>query len=80
MCANVDTAYGIGEFSRIVGISVKTLQRWDRLGILKPFRSPTNRRLYTVEHLKKILSTQESKNAGNTGDKDMSKMQTRKAT
>ena len=59
LCANVDTVYGIGEFSKIAGVSVKTLQRWDRLGILKPFRSPTNRRLYTGEHLKRILSTKE---------------------
>jgi predicted site-specific integrase-resolvase len=31
----------------MIGVSVKTLQRWDREGILKAFCSPTNRRYYT---------------------------------
>lgn len=37
------------EFSELVGVSVKTLQRWDRDGILKAYRTPTNRRYYTVD-------------------------------
>ncbi|MGN0465540.1 MAG: MerR family DNA-binding transcriptional regulator, partial [Lachnospiraceae bacterium] len=32
-----------------MGVSVKTLQRWDREGILKANRTPTNRRYYTYE-------------------------------
>lgn len=43
--------YNIAEFSRIVGVAVKTLQRWDREGTLKPTRTPTNRRVYTDEHV-----------------------------
>ncbi|NLY42936.1 MAG: IS607 family transposase [Clostridiaceae bacterium] len=35
------------EFAEMIGVSVKTLQRWDRKGILKAFRTPTNRRYYT---------------------------------
>ena len=31
----------------MIGISVKTLQRWDKEGKLKAYRSPTNRRYYT---------------------------------
>lgn len=37
------------EFAELVGVSVKTLQRWDRDGILKAYRTPTNRRYYTVD-------------------------------
>jgi len=37
------------EFAKMIGVSVKTLQRWDKKGILKAFRSPTNRRYYTHE-------------------------------
>ncbi|MGL5327715.1 MAG: MerR family transcriptional regulator, partial [Peptostreptococcaceae bacterium] len=37
------------EFSELLNISVKTLQRWDREGILHAFRTPTNRRYYTYE-------------------------------
>ena len=36
-------------FSKLVGRSVKTLQRWDREGILPAHRTPTNRRFYTHE-------------------------------
>ncbi len=35
------------EFAAMIGISVKTLQRWDKEGKLKAYRSPTNRRYYT---------------------------------
>lgn len=35
------------EFAKMIGISVKTLQRWDRVGKLKAFRTPTDRRYYT---------------------------------
>ena len=35
------------EFAEMVGVSVKTLQRWDNEGKLKAFRTPSNRRYYT---------------------------------
>ena len=37
------------DFAAILGVSVKTLQRWDREGILKSYRTLTNRRYYTYE-------------------------------
>ncbi|MGN0464992.1 MAG: helix-turn-helix domain-containing protein, partial [Lachnospiraceae bacterium] len=37
------------DFAKLIGVSVKTLQRWDREGILKANRTPTNRRYYTYE-------------------------------
>lgn len=37
------------EFAELLNISVKTLQRWDREGILHAFRTPTDRRYYTYE-------------------------------
>jgi len=37
------------DFSELLGVSVKTLQRWDREGILKANRSPTDRRYYTYD-------------------------------
>lgn len=39
--------YKPNEFAGLVGVSVKTLQRWDRDGILKANRTPTDRRYYT---------------------------------
>jgi len=35
------------EFAEMIGVSVKTLQRWDREGILKAYRTPKDRRYYT---------------------------------
>lgn len=35
------------EFASLIGVSVITLQRWDRNNILKAYRTPTNRRYYT---------------------------------
>lgn len=37
------------DFSKLLNVSVKTLQRWDNDGILKAHRSPTNRRYYTYD-------------------------------
>lgn len=43
--------YTISQFAEMTGYAVKTLQRWDREKRLVPSRTPTNRRLYTDEHL-----------------------------
>ena len=37
------------DFAELIGISVKTLQRWDMDGILKANRTPTDRRYYTYD-------------------------------
>jgi len=36
----------------VLGVSVKTLQKWDRECKFKAFRTPSNRRYCTDEHLK----------------------------
>ena len=43
------TNYKLGDFAELLGVSVKTLQRWDREGILKANRTPTDRRYYTYD-------------------------------
>ena len=49
--------YNISQFAALVGVAVKTLQRWDREGKLKPaVRTPGNRRLYTQEQLNRLLN------------------------
>lgn len=35
------------EFAKLISRTTQTLQRWDRVGILKAHRTPTNRRYYT---------------------------------
>jgi putative resolvase len=39
--------YAPREFSKLVGRTVNTLQKWDREGTLVAHRTPTNRRYYT---------------------------------
>lgn len=40
----------------MLGISVRTLQQWDRDGKLVAFRSPTGRRYYTDEQIRQYRS------------------------
>ena len=50
----------IAKAAEYLGLSVKTLQRWDRKGILKPMRTKTNRRVYTKAQLDEHLGRQAS--------------------
>ena len=43
------TNYKPKDFAELLGVSVKTLQRWDREDILKANRTPTDRRYYTYD-------------------------------
>lgn len=44
------------EFANRIGVSVKTLQRWDVSGKLIAHRTPTNRRFYTEDQYKKVMN------------------------
>lgn len=37
----------LNEFAKLLNVSTRTLQRWDKEGILVAHRTPTNRRYYT---------------------------------
>ena len=43
----MEKIYRLNEFAEMIGKSIQTLQKWDRDGVLKAYRSPTNRRYYT---------------------------------
>ena len=43
----MEHTYSPQAFGKLIGRTTNTLQRWDREGILKAHRSPTNRRYYT---------------------------------
>src|SRR5712691_6018281 len=45
----MEHTYSPKECGKLIGKSVNTLQKWDRKGILRAYRSPTNRRYYTHE-------------------------------
>jgi len=52
--------YRPNEFAKLIAKTTSTLQRWDREGILKAHRSPTNRRFYTHDQLSKVLGVKET--------------------
>ena len=56
----MEKIYNITEFSKLVGKSVKTLQRWDREGILTSYRSPSNRRYYTQSQYNEYMGITKS--------------------
>ena len=43
------TNYKPKDFAELLGVSAKTLQRWDREGTLKANRTPIDRRYYTYD-------------------------------
>ena len=57
--------YKPNEFAEMIGVSVKTLQRWDRNKKLIAYRTPTNRRYYThnqyVECMGKIVQEKDKR-------------------
>lgn len=46
----------IGEAAKYLRVSKDTLRRWEKKGIIKAHRSPTNRRYYKKEDLALIFS------------------------
>lgn len=50
----MEKTYNVNEAAEIIGVSVKTLQRWDRDGKLVANRTPSNRRYYTEKQLKEV--------------------------
>lgn len=46
--------YKPNEFAELLNVSVRTLQRWDKDGKLKAFRTPSDRRYYTYEQYLKF--------------------------
>ncbi|PFD89253.1 hypothetical protein CN275_12270 [Bacillus anthracis] len=47
------------EFSEMLNVSVKTLQRWDNQGVLPAYRNPKGRSYYTEEQYKEYMGIQE---------------------
>lgn len=56
----MEKTFNITQAAEILGMSVKTLQRWDREGKLIAKRTPSNRRYYTREQLDDVCNTNEN--------------------
>ena len=51
------------EMAKRLNVTVGTLQRWDREGKLKAFRTQTNRRYYTEEQINNFLNIETPENS-----------------
>jgi len=57
----MERTFSTGEAARWLGRNVKTLQKWDRDGLLKAGRTPTGRRQYTLTQLRRFVGVVEPK-------------------
>ena len=62
----MEKTYNVSEAAEKIGVSVKTLQRWDRDGKLVASRTPSNRRFYTESQLREILNMEDNDMERNT--------------
>ena len=60
-CMLMKNTYSPAEFGLLVGKTTKTLQRWDRNGILKAHSSITDRRYYTHDQYVQVTGQKEKK-------------------
>src|SRR6266550_8356922 len=49
-----DRTYRAREFAQLAAVTVRALHHYDRLGLLKPKRTPTGYRAYSPQDLKKL--------------------------
>lgn len=52
---NTHNLVKIGEASKLLGVSVDTLRRWEKKGLITPIKTPGGTRLYDTGSLKKIV-------------------------
>jgi len=48
------------QFAALIGVSVKTLQRWDKAGFLVAGRTKSGRRVYSQRHLAIVQTRQQA--------------------
>jgi len=51
----MDKIYAPRELGKLIGRTTQTLQLWDRKGLLKAHRTPTNRRYYTHDQYLQVI-------------------------
>jgi putative resolvase len=49
-----DQKVSIGDAARITGVSISTLRRWERQGLIEPSRTLGGQRRYSVQSLKRL--------------------------
>lgn len=49
--------YSAGTFAKMLGVHVRTVQRWDNEGLVKAYKSQKDHRFYTEEQYEMIAGT-----------------------
>lgn len=52
----------IGKVAKRLGVSTQTIRRWQKDGKIQELRSPTNRRLYSVREVERIMGIRHGEN------------------
>lgn len=70
----IKECYSTGEFAQLMGVCVKTVQRWDQNGVLRAYRYPSGRRYYTHEQYETFMKEGKARsvrtNKAHNGAKD----------
>jgi putative resolvase len=61
MCLNVDRSYSPKEAAAILGVTVHTIQVWDRAGKIKCLRLPSGRRRIPESEIRRMFNLQEER-------------------
>ena len=68
--------YKAKEFAELIKVTVATLQIWDKKGILKAKRTPTNRMFYTEKQYKKYKEGSERRGKGEEVEEILKQLET----
>lgn len=66
--------YTQNSFAKMLGVSVKTLEHWDKEGVLKAYRTKNNKKYYIDKQYAEFIGTEEPHNIGIYKPKDFAKM------
>ena len=51
---NKQQYYTVGEVATMLNISIDTIRRWNKKGLIKSFRDNRNARMFSLEEIKRI--------------------------
>jgi excisionase family DNA binding protein len=57
----------IGEVAKLLGVTPQAIRRWQKEGKIQETRSPTDRRLYRVREVKRIMGVRTHHGSAYTG-------------
>lgn len=53
-----EEALAIGEAARRLGVTVETMRRWDKGGVVRSFRTPGGQRRFPLSEVERLLNDQ----------------------